>query len=124
MSEFIESSKVVLSTRVPLRSGLFIPVPRRRKILRDAFLEVIQHPKVILRVRVILCCGFLEPLPRLRVISRYTPPVVIEQPEVGLRFRYILGCLCLQVCCRGVAWRRSLCLPRGENECGQENYDD
>ena len=93
MSEFIERSKVVLSTRMPLRSGLLIPALRCRKILRDAFLEVIQHPKVILRVRVTLCCGFLEPLPRLCVIPRHTPPIVIQQPEVGLRFRDTLGCL-------------------------------
>ncbi len=77
MSEFIEPSKVVLSTRVSLRSGLLIPVPRHRKILGDAFLEVIEHPKVVLRFRVSLSSGFLEPLPCLRVISRYTPPEVI-----------------------------------------------
>ena len=45
--ELVRASQVVLRSGVPLGGGFLIPLPRRGKILRNTFAEVIEQPELV-----------------------------------------------------------------------------
>src|SRR5262249_15762824 len=50
----VQIAQVVLATRVPLRSGFLIPLPYRRRVLRNTSSLVIQHTEVELALGIAL----------------------------------------------------------------------